>query len=502
MVERKDAEEIVARLKQHIGCEYRKGNNENVLDLVSVTASFLYSTNLYYADYDLENYIALTASRLNLSANIPSDAKFIDDCVLFYDGFGLNLRGLVQIYLKALCRIKKVLYVTYSCRRREIPDVLNILQEHNGKSFFLSGKTHTENIKQLNKIIQQERPKHFFFYAYPDDVTATAVMNAYNGFMKRYQINLTDHAFWLGAKPIDVCIDFRSYGANISHEYRKIPKNKIVIVPYYPIINYSTEFQGYPFDVSAGKRVVFSGGSLYKTLGRGNKYYKIVDYILSKYPDVIFWYAGSGNRGEMDKIISKHKGRAYLTPERSDLYQVIRHCYFYLSTYPVCGGLMYQYAAKAGKVPLTLYDDEMSDGILLNQSELGIMFRNIEDVFDEIDKLMNNEGYCNSKGEILEATVISEEDFNNEVILLFTDKAGKNYPVHYAEHTDTSSFRQIYLDNLTLKKLKNILMNKINIRNMMFFKYEPVIFLEAFMRKTAGIMRRVLGRLLRIMKLR
>ena len=50
---------------------------------------------------------------------------------------------------------------------------------------------------------------------------------------------------------------------------------------------------------------------------------------------------------EMKKIIKKYPNRAYLTPERSDLYQVLKHSVFYLSTYPLCGGLMYQYAAKA-----------------------------------------------------------------------------------------------------------------------------------------------------------
>ena len=40
--------------------------------------------------------------------------------------------------------------------------------------------------------------------------------------------------------------------------------------------------------------------------------------------------------------------------------------YFYLSTYPICGGLMFQYAASAGKVPVTLkYDEDLTKGFLL-----------------------------------------------------------------------------------------------------------------------------------------
>ena len=76
-----------------------------------------------------------------------------------------------------------------------------------------------------------------FFYSLPDDVVGTTVMHFYDGYLMRYQINLTDHAFWLGSYCIDKCIDFRNYGAKISYEYRKIDSKKIVIIPFYPSIN-------------------------------------------------------------------------------------------------------------------------------------------------------------------------------------------------------------------------------------------------------------------------
>ena len=111
------------------------------------------------------------------------------------------------------------------------------------------------------------------------------------------------------------------------------------MIPFYPIIQYEKEFQGFPFEVKAGQKVIFSGGGLYKTIGGGNKYYQMVDRILEEYEDAIFWYAGIGDDSEMKKIISKYPDRAYLTAERTDLYQVIEHCHFYLSTYPMWGGV-------------------------------------------------------------------------------------------------------------------------------------------------------------------
>ena len=67
---RKDAENVIHRLKSYIIRESDKGNYENVLHLVSLTANILYMINLYYADYDLENHIASVAEKLRLTENL------------------------------------------------------------------------------------------------------------------------------------------------------------------------------------------------------------------------------------------------------------------------------------------------------------------------------------------------------------------------------------------------------------------------------------------------
>ena len=267
------------------------------------------------------------------------------------------------------------------------------------------------------------------------------------------------------------------------YEYRKIPKGKLIKIPYYPIINHNVEFQGWPFPVRSGQKVIFSGGSLYKTLGAGNKYYVVVDQILSRYPDVIFWYAGSGDRTEIDKIISKYPERAYITTERSDLYQVLKHCYFYLSTYPVCGGLMFQYAAIAGKPPVTLYYDTMTDGLLFNQKELGIMFDNVEALLAEVDKLMNDSDYYARKCRNLRSSVISEEDFDSEIAELVAGRAGEKYKINYDEQIETSSFRKIYLDNMTAKNLKNMENVIVTKRHLFIMRYAPAFFTKVALRK-------------------
>ena len=445
MIKQSRIRNIVCNIKKKINKELQKENFYDALALISTCASLLYTTDLYYTDDDLENWLNLISKKvIEMSRYYPTDKEV----AIFYDGFGFNSRGLAQIYVAALSKYKKVIYITKESRKNDIPDILDILDKNDGQAFFLLDAELKEKIYQLREIIEVVRPGHFLFYGMPDDIVAITVMNAYQGKMTRYQVNLTDHAFWLGSKAIDVCIEFREYGACISSEYRNIPKEKIVMIPFYPVIDYEQKFQGYPFAFDAQKqKLIFSGGSLYKTLGGNNLYYQIVDSVLGNHPEIIFWYAGSGKHWEIDKLKRKYPGRVYLTPERADLYQVLRHCDFYLSTYPICGGLMFQYAAAAGKIPVTLKYDAVSDGFLLRQNELQIEWNSVGEIKAEIESILADEGYRKKKEEQLIESVPSQAQFNEHMRLLFSDK--KSLPQIHYDHIDTVKFRSEYLDRCT-----------------------------------------------------
>ena len=450
---------LIDKLKRFILREIERGHYDNALGMISTCANILYQTNIYYMDRVLENDIARIADELLVNKNADKEwNEGNKDTVLFYDGFGQNERGLAQIYLKALCKVKKVIYVTYFDRKGEIPDIIDILNSYQYESFYIKRNYFSTiaQIKQLEKIIKDVRPGHMFFYSVPDDVTATPIMFAYRNRMKRYQINLTDHAFWLGSQCIDKCIEFREYGARISWEYRNIPKEKITIIPFYPIVHYDKPFQGYPFDRQAGQKIFFSGGSLYKTYGAGNRFYQIVDHILETYQEMVFWYAGNGDDTEIKKLSLKYPQRVYLTAERSDLYQILRHCRFYLSTYPLAGGLMFQYAAMAGIVPVTLKYSDCSGDFLIKQSELKVEFLDISNLYEEINKLITDDQYVNERRDQMKKAVISSEIFDEEVYKLMSEENSIRFKADYT-HIDTVKFRQIYLERLRTSDLDKML---------------------------------------------
>lgn len=457
---------IIRKLKNGIDSEIKRKNYNNALALISNCADLIYQTNLYYVDSYLENKLKFIANEIKISIPITNN----ENKLVFYDGFGLNERGLSQIYVKALCKIKDVIYVTYEDRKNEIPDILKILNEHNCNVFFIKRerKSYIEQINELIHVICKQKPSDFFFYSFPNDVVGVVCLNLINNKVKRYQINLTDHAFWLGAQSIDKCIEFRDYGASISVYERNIPIHKIVKLPFYPIINEKIEFNGFPFNVSKKQKIVFSGGALYKTFGDNNKYYDVVDYILSNYKEIIFWYAGNGDDTEIKKLISKYPERVYHTNERKDLFQVLKHSRFYLSTYPICGGLMYQYAAKAGKVPVTLKYDDCADGFLLNQDDLNIEFNNLFDLYEEIDKLINDDLYQRNKEKQMINAVLTENEFDNILKNILFDNPGVSIDI---KDINTENLRKSYIERLEKRDIDILLANKHTFKEV--FKYLP-----------------------------
>lgn len=464
MLKVKEVEKITIKLKTFINTEIKEENYEDALNLISACANVLYQTNIRYYDEELEQGLGIISNKV-------IDYKFfstIDDNVLFWDGFGLDFRGLARIYIKALGALKKLIYVTYKDRKDMIPETISLVRSFGGEVRFIKReKLHTiDSIQQLNAIVREVSPRHIFLYSAPDDVVATTVLYAYEGVLKRYQINLTDHAFWLGAGCIDTCIEFRNYGASITKEYRKINEKRIVVIPYYAVVDKEKVFQGYPFELKEGQKVIFSGGSLYKTQGDDGKYYQMVTHILESHPEAVFWYAGSGDDSGLKNLMEKYPGRVVYTAERDDLFQVMEHCDVYLSTYPMAGGLMTQYAAMAGKVPLTLKSIVSSEEILRNYDKINVEFDEPEKLYGELDKLLGSEKYKNERAGEMCSSVITAEQFQEEIDKLLKGENSDYYPVIF-KHIDNKKVIDLYLSRHTGTDVDAMVLRRSTIRYML-----------------------------------
>jgi len=447
-------EKIIHSIYKKINKNFKCHKYKKTLLLIKTYANIMYLYNQMYTNIKIEEVLNKTIKTVFSKSNLKKN-ELNKKNVIFYDGFGTDNRGLALIYLKALCQKYHVTYITSISNEKKTNNIKKILEKNNSDIYYINTKNIISCVNNLVKVANNIKPKNMFLYTYPDDIIGISFFELFENIICRYQINLTDHAFWLGTKAFDYCIEFRDYGASISTKYRNIDKDKLIKLPFYPNINYLQEFEGYPFKFNEKKnKLIFSGGSLYKPLGDGNKYYHMIEELLIKYQDIILWYAGNGDETEIKKLIQKYPNRVFFTDERKDLYQVLKRCYFYFSTYPVCGGLMFQYAAKANKLPITLKHDDIIDEFLLKQDKLNIIFESEDEMYKEIDKIYHDPKHKKKKEKDISNSVISEEKFQENLYQLIEIKKTE-FNITY-KNIDIEKFRETYKENINIKDIYRI----------------------------------------------
>lgn len=464
---------VAQKLKCVMARTYKSGQYHKMVEAAAAFSHLAYLYNQFFVDEYIEEMVENVA-KIKFPSTVVSTAD--SNVVLFYDAFGFDTRGLALIYLKGLARLdKKVVYVTTSEARGKQSLLMNEVEGYDFVTHYIpSDISYFDRASQILDLVQKHNPASAFMYIHPYDVDAVMAFERMEN-VKRFQINLTDHAYWLGVRAFDYCIEFRNYGYKISKEYRGIPVDKLVILPFYPYVNYDIPFEGFPFQC-ADKKIVFSGGALYKTFSQDNLYYEIVECILNKYEETIFLYAGNGDDSKLKILMQRFPDRVYHIAERRDLYQVMKHSFIYLNTYPLLGGLMTQYAAIAGILPVTLKHDRIAEGFLIDEDKTGVFFETKEQLLAEIDKVFQDEMYHSAKKELIRNTVIREDDFKLQLNRLvqngtsgfeFTDLQEIEIEKNCAEYRDR--FCKANIEDAIAKK-----------RNKHLMQYFPHVFLSRF----------------------
>ncbi len=354
MISNKKLIHIDKILKKNLKQAINKKNYDFALRLIELSAhlkyNYAFDDTLY--DEELENSLKQISNSLFKSEKIVPN----EDVVLFYDYFGYDNRGLTQQYLRALLRLNKRIILVFESKNRHYKNeaILAEIEHYNNKEiYYLEGNDRIELCKSLINIILAEKPKHILMHLVPWDTIAYIAFYKIQGII-RYQINLTDHAFWLGVDITDINIEFRSFGQNLSEQLRKIPSHKNKILPYYPILS-ETPFQGFDFDTK-NKKILFSGSTFYKILGNNLEFLETIHKILQLDDNLIFVFAGSGNGTSINKFIDDHKlnNRIFLIGDRYDLYEIMKNVDYYISTFPYIGALMTQIAVASG-LPVFAY---------------------------------------------------------------------------------------------------------------------------------------------------
>ena len=171
-------ESLLSRLKIKAIDLFHKEKIENTLSLISVYCSLQYQFNQIMTDKEIEELLDKVSFEV---LGDVDDYKGDKKVVLFYDGFGLDLRGWAASYIKALNRIGyKIVYITKCNKKNRIPHILKELDLcKNYIEYIDTGKSYTKWIYDLYAIFIKYKPRSAFFYTTPNDVSGAVVFNRF-----------------------------------------------------------------------------------------------------------------------------------------------------------------------------------------------------------------------------------------------------------------------------------------------------------------------------------
>ena len=444
----------VQQFRAMIGRNLQNGYIEKVMSDLSYLTMQIYNTSQIFTDDIMEDYLSEILQYFPCISYTTQN--HVRPRVVFYDGFGFDTRGLSLIYLRALSKMDvDILFITVEKALGNIPMIEEVLRKCSGEIQYLSNESNEsqiENYHDICRVLSGFCPDIGFLCTTPWDVCAILAFMQMKGKTKRYQINLTDHAFWLGTQAFDYCLEFRDFGANVSRIYRNIPSEKLLKQPYYPFVDQKIPFAGFPFEKSEDDFIIFSGGSLYKTIDREKSYYRIVDFCLQNFSHTKFWCAGTVNTERHAKSLieleRKYRGRVFVSGERSDLFQILRHVDMYLNTCPQIGGLMTQYSVLAGRPPFTLCclpKSACAESVLLPHAEdLRIEFMDMRELLAEIEHYISSPIYRSEREAHMntQKLIISEREFTENLRKVIQEDQS-DYDISWS-YVDMSAQKALY----------------------------------------------------------
>lgn len=453
---KQDIENIYGDLMRSAYKNYAKCKLEKALKDIETAAVWAYSFNHIYTDHEAEQILKQIGDMSVAPVQIESPKS--DHCVLI-DSFLLDNRGLSQQYLRAMMANGIHILVVYTnAGGNPGEETLAEMKAYDKAEIitYPKGISRIEEARQVVKAIADFSPEHIFLHLTPWDTVALMACHALRG-ASIYQINLTDHAYWMGAEFIDFNLEFRPYGMTVSIEKRNLKPEQCLALPYYPITQKNSVFEGLP-EIPQNAVKVFTGGALYKMLGKNDIFFSIMERILAISSEVFILVAGFNPDKRFDEKVSKIKGceRVLQIGIRKDIDSIFERCDIYLGTYPMMGGLMSQYAAKHGK-PIVAYHDE---GDVMNKVEEVVNYYQQEfHSYSDLDamvvyaqKLVSDECYKQKQGKLLQEGMMTENRFNNEFLRIVTTHESSflwqkdviNYDSffeHYLNLENTNGFR-------------------------------------------------------------
>lgn len=411
-------EQSVYRLYDRLKAKASKCLEQDKIDsaLVYLKAAThtAYTFYIGYTDPDVESWLKHISLLIK-----PKPIQTKENCVVFYDTFSQDAQGLTMQYVDAIISAGwEMLYITeFGLDDPRSMRLKQTLDEYPGASVVVV-PNYMDGIKKIQMVydtIMDFAPDKLFMHIHPDAVHAVSAFYALPQEITKFQINLTDHTYWVGAGCVDYCFEFREYGASLSAGRRGISRDRLLLLPYYPMMK-RTSFQGFP-EETKGKVIIFSGSSFYKIMDEKDSFFRLNKAILDANPQAVTLFAGGGDMALLSGLVDKYglQGRFIPIGQRNDIFECFNNADIYLSTYPFFGALMAQYAAHAC-LPILAYGEKNSgrvEEVVCQKQKEQITYSDWDMLVAESRRLVNDEKYRRERGQAMCNCVIDIDEFNH-----------------------------------------------------------------------------------------
>ena len=406
------------KLKTKANSYLNKGNIHKALLYVHLASYTDHTFFLSYYDDELEEILKRVADRIDMSKNHNINLNK-NRCVML-DSLARYRGGLAVQYINAIASSGwELLYVTCqeinAPQRKELKDFLNNIPSVT----VLEVPKHLEGLAKLQYIydgILSYSPSKLYCHLNAYDAYFSTIAYSLPDNIKKFMINITDHASQLGFCSCHYSFEFRELGCSISAKHRGFNIDRLLYLPFYPVLD-NLPFKGLP-SICQSKKIILSGGRYFKTVDAQDTFFKLIKKVTDIHTDTVVVFPGSE-----DDYLIREKIKIYnledkliLLGWRDDICELFRHADIFLNTFPHGGATLAQYAAHL-HIPILSYCPQ--EGCVnpvecfVCQCDHATVSSVGEDVFvEEASRLLSDKEYSRRKAQATYNCVLGIEKFN------------------------------------------------------------------------------------------
>lgn len=475
---------------------YMKNKSFNeAFDCLYYACYLMYAYQIQLYDEEIENSLKYLGEAVLGCKTIHRTVE--SENLLFYDSLAKNDVALSKQYLEALIRIKKPFVYVILGEDNDAQELILLVQKSSGGKLEIVSKSfsYVEQIVKIRSIYEKYAPSKAILHMANGDVIGAAFWQLATETEKFY-VNHGDEQFWVGKNALDYLLCYRGTGAKIAINNRGIDEKSILIQPYYPAVS-TSHSQGIELDLPEDTVLLFSGGRYIKIYDENNEFAKMIIEILQKNLKAYFLFAGLGESKHFIEQLRKGGvlDRCKIIAYQKNLMEIMSQIDIYLSTYPVNGGLMAQFAALAGKPIVersSMESGKIEELFPKLDANIKISYKVLEQYYAAVDQLISSEIKRRELGEALRTAIIVESEFDQNLEQILECQKSL-FPISgEGLNIDTISERLIRIDNKYVHRFWGLQLNKYVCKRMplqfiwaslMFIKYKGWHSFEQGIRK-------------------